>query len=66
MVRRDCKLYGGQQMDRLLAEFRTIADHLYLRVSLVGGLAIRQFRLTMNHGCRITSSTWKTWPPLEG
>lgn len=32
---RGCKLYGGQQMDRLLAEFRVIADHLYLRNHII-------------------------------
>jgi len=30
---RACRLYGGQQFDRLLAEFKAVSDHLELDVS---------------------------------
>ena len=67
---RDCKLYGGQQMDRLLAEFRTIADHLYLRVRRQATLdlvsRIEKLRQDPLNDHRTTSSPWKTWPlPAE-
>lgn len=57
-------------MDRLLAEFRTIADHLYLRVRRQATLdlvfRIEQLRQDPLNEHRITSSLWKTWPlPAE-